>query len=136
MSKGLSAGTFTGADRSALRRLVRPGWLVLHLVALVGFAGCVGLGRWQWQRAEELGRIQNYSYALEWWLFAAFAVFLWLKTMADTLEDAAAPDEEQASEPARPTAAPAPVVDDEDDPELAAYNRHLAALHEKHQAQQ
>lgn len=134
MSKGLSPGTFRGADRTALRRLVSPGWIVLHLGALVGFLALVGLGRWQWQRAVELGRVQNYSYALEWWLFAAFAVFLWLKTMADSLEDAAAPpDEEQV--PAV-TVAPAPVVDDEDDPELAAYNRHLAELHARHQAQQ
>ena len=131
MSKGLSAGTFTGADRSALRRLVRPGWLVLHLVALVGFVGCVGLGRWQWQRAEELGRIQNYSYALEWWLFAAFAVFLWVKTMADSLEE---PDDDLGAETEQAVALP-PVTeqDDEDDPELAAYNRHLRELHARAQ---
>lgn len=134
MSKGLSPATFRGAERSALRRLVRPGWLALHLVALVGFVCLVGLGRWQWQRAVELGRVQNYSYALEWWLFAAFAVFLWLKTMADTLEEAVETDDEPPS-PAMPLPVAA-AVDDEDDPELAAYNRHLAALHARHQAEQ
>ena len=134
MSKGLSTATFRGAERSALRRLVGPGWIALHLVALAGFVALVGLGRWQWHRAVELGRVQNYSYALEWWLFAAFAVFLWLKTMADTLEEAAEADDEQpVSAPPAPVAA---VVDDEDDPELAAYNRHLAALHARHQAEQ
>jgi len=135
MSKGLSTATFTGAERGALRRLVRPGWIALHLVALVGFVALVGLGRWQWQRAVELGRVQNYSYALEWWLFAAFAVFLWLKTMADTLEEATEADDEQPA-PAPPAAVAPVVVDDEDDPELAAYNRHLAALHARHRAEQ
>ena len=80
--------------------------------------------------------MQNYSYAFEWWLFAAFAVFLWVKTMADSLEDAAAPAEERTGPEPRPAVVRAPVVDDDDDPELAAYNRHLAALHARSQAQQ
>ena len=134
MSKGLSTAAFRGAERSALRRLVGPGWIALHLVALAGFVALVALGRWQWHRALELGRVQNYSYALEWWLFAAFAVFLWLKTMADTLEEAAEADDEPPA-PVAPAPVPA-VVDDADDPELAAYNRHLAALHARHQAEQ
>ena len=133
MRTGLSTAAFRGADRSALRRLVSPGWVGLHLVALGGFVALVGLGRWQWQRAVELDRIQNYSYALEWWLFAAFAVFLWLKTMADTLEGA--PDSDVEPAPVRP-APVAAAVEDEGDPELAAYNRHLAALHARHQAEQ
>ena len=133
MSKGLSTATFTGAEPGALRRLVRPGWLVLHLVALAGFVVLVGLGRWQWQRAAELGRLQNYSYALEWWLFAAFAVLLWLKTMADTLEEAAEAAGGRAPEPVAAAPVPTPALDDDDDPELAAYNRHLAALHARHQ---
>jgi DNA-binding transcriptional regulator of glucitol operon len=121
-----------------IRRLLTPSWLVMHLVAVAGFVALVSLGRWQWHRAVELGRVQNYSYAVEWWLFAAFAVFLWVKTMADTLEDARAPQDldvpEQSSVPA-----PAPALlddedDDPDDPGLAEYNRRLAALHAQDQA--
>ena len=114
-----------------LRRLLTPGWIVLHLVAVGAVVGMVGLGRWQWERGAELDRIQNYSYALEWWLFACFAVFLWVKTMADSLED-----QQEQGEDEVPAAAPAPLpaaVDDADDPELAAYNAHLRALHARAQ---
>ncbi len=115
------------------RRLLTPGWLALHAVAAVVFVALVGLGRWQWHRALETHRFQNYSYAFEWWLFAAFAVFLWVKTMADTLEEARSP---APAEPVPLPVAPAPVVAqaDDDDPELAAYNRRLAALHARDQA--
>ena len=112
-----------------VRRLLAPRWLALHALAVVAFLVLVRLGLWQWHRAEALGRVQNYAYAVEWWLFAAFAVFLWVKTMVDTAEER--PDQaDGADETDAPAPAPVvPVVDDEDDPELAAYNRHLAALH-------
>lgn len=113
-----------------LRRLLTPGWLGLHAVAAVVLAVLVGLGRWQWHRALETSRFQNYSYAFEWWLFAAFAVFLWVKTMADTVEE---PGTEPEAEPVL-ARAPLPVVADDDDPELAEYNRRLAALHALDQA--
>ena len=112
-----------------LRRLLTPGWLVLHVLAIAATAFMVGLGRWQWQRGVELDRIQNYSYAVEWWLFAAFAVFLWVKTMADSLEDRAA-DEDEVAPAALP---PLPAPQDDDDPELAAYNAHLRELHARAQ---
>jgi DNA-binding transcriptional regulator of glucitol operon len=115
-----------------LRRLLTPGWLALHVVALAGFLALVGLGRWQWHRALETHRFQNYSYAFEWWLFAAFAVFLWVKTMLDTLEEAAAPPE-PAPVPVAPPPPPTQAEEDED-PELAAYNRRLAELHARDQA--
>lgn len=115
-----------------LGRLLTPGWLALHVIAVGTFVALVGLGRWQWQRAVELDRIQNYSYALEWWLFAGFAVFLWVKTMADTVEDR----EEEPEQDALPAPAPLPVAADEDeDPELAAWNAHLRALHARDQAE-
>ncbi|MCW2606848.1 MAG: hypothetical protein JWO60_1541 [Frankiales bacterium] len=116
----------------SLRRLLTPGWLALHVVAVAAVVALAGLGRWQWQRGVELGRVQNYSYAVEWWLFTAFAVFLWVKTMADSLEERDAGDVEE------PAAVPAPAAlqvedDDDDDPELAAYNRHLRELHARSQ---
>ena len=114
------------------RRLLTPGWLALHALALAAVGFMVGLGRWQWQRGVELDRLQNYSYAVEWWLFAAFAVFLWVKTMADTLEDRGQGPVEQ-DEPAPPAVAPPPAPDDDDDPELAAYNARLRELHARSQ---
>ena len=113
------------------RRLLTPGWIVLHLVAVAAFVFLVQLGRWQWQRGVELDRIQNYSYAVEWWLFSAFAVFLWVKTMADSLEER----EQQEDEAPAPAPQPVVVVDDEDDPELAAYNARLRELHAKAQGE-
>ncbi len=112
------------------RRLLTPGWLALHVLALAAATGMAGLGRWQWQRGAELGRLQNYSYAVEWWLFAAFAVFLWVKTMVDTVEE---PDQQEAPAALPEPPAPLPAVDEDDDPELAAYNAHLRALHARAQ---
>lgn len=114
-----------------LRRLLAPRWLALHALAVVAFVVLVRFGLWQWHRAEDTGRVQNYAYAVEWWLFAGFAVFLWVKIMIDQLE-------ERPEAPEQPPAPPAPppvVIDDEDDPELAAYNRHLAELHARSQEQ-
>lgn len=122
-------------DRGTLRRLLTPGWIVLHVIAVAAFVALVGLGRWQWERGSDLGRIQNYSYALEWWLFAGFAVFLWVKTMADTLEDRDEDDAGDAAPAPEPVVASTVVDDDEDDPELAAYNRRLRELHAKSQEQ-
>lgn len=117
-----------------LRRLLSPRWLALHVLAFVAFAGLFRLGLWQWHRAEVTGRIQNYSYAVEWWLFTCFAVFLWVKSMVDSAEERTHPTAGgRPAMTAAPLVAPAVVVDDEDDPELAAYNRHLAALHARAQ---
>ncbi len=116
------------------RRLVTPGWLVLHLVAVAAVVALFELGRWQWGRGVALGRLQNYSYGVEWWLFTAFAVFLWVKTMADSLEERTQEPEQGEAVAAAPTVDPAAGQDD-DDPELAAYNRHLRALHAQSQDQ-
>ena len=105
------------------------GWHALLLVSLV-VLGRIGL--WQWDKARQQDDWQNYGYAVQWWLFAGFAVFLWVKLVLDEL-DPARVQAREADEPAlpqpdaRPTAASA---GDGDDDELAAYNRHLAWLAE------
>ena len=112
-----------------MRRLLSVKWMSLHLVVLLLAAGMVKLGLWQYHRAEERHTLQNYSYAAEWVLFAAFTVVAYAKLARDELRGAV---------PARPVVpaglpvATLPVavpVTDEQDPELAAYNRYLAALH-------
>jgi hypothetical protein len=114
---------------SAMRRLLTPGWVLLHLFALAVVGGCLAAGRWQWNRGVEFERFQNYAYGVEWCIFGAFAVFMWVKTIRDAFDpELQAGDEpvpEPASQPA-PTAA-APVDEDADD-ELAAYNARLAWL--------
>jgi hypothetical protein len=42
------------------------------------------LGQWQWDRANSAtGGLQNYAYALQWPLFAVFAIVVYVKTMIE-----------------------------------------------------
>lgn len=42
------------------------------------------LGQWQWDRANSpTGGVQNYAYALQWPLFAVFAIVVYVKTMRE-----------------------------------------------------
>jgi DNA-binding transcriptional regulator of glucitol operon len=113
---------------SVLRRLLTVRWLVALVVTLLGAAGMVRLGMWQLGRGEQRHSIQNYSYAVEWVLFAAFAVFCFVKLLRDdgTSEEA---EDETASVviPRPPAAEPEP-----EDEELAAYNAYLARLNAEH----
>ncbi len=138
-----------------LRRFLSPRWLAFHLLVLVLVAVFCALGWWQLRRAAE-GNALSFGYALEWPAFAAFTVFVWYRTVRDTVRPPLAkPHAEQHADPhagphagppteppagrsqeaaftvpvlpARP--APAAVPEDED-PELAAYNRYLASLAE------
>ena len=131
-----------------LRRFLSPRWLAFHLLVLVLAGAFLGLGWWQLRRAAA-GNVLSWGYALQWPVFAGFTVFVWYRTLRDTVRppgapqrDGHRPDGADAAEPSaagRPTAfplpdlparpAPAAVAEDED-PELAAYNRYLAALAE------
>jgi cytochrome oxidase assembly protein ShyY1 len=107
-----------------LRRLLTPRWLLGLLLSLVGAAGMVRLGMWQLGRGEQRHSIQNYSYAVEWVLFAAFTLFCFTKLLRDEGREDPAEDQRPPSVVVpRPTAAPEP-----DDDELAAYNAYLAKL--------
>jgi uncharacterized membrane protein len=115
-----------------LKPFLTPRWIGWHLLVVVSALALVRTGLWQWDKGGGDGRAWlHYGYAVQWWLFAAFAVFLWVKLVLDELDPtrvAEPPDDD----PSRPRVvqrqAPAP-ADDEDD-ELAAYNRHLAWLAE------
>lgn len=114
-----------------MRAFLTPRWLGLHalLVASLLVLGRVGL--WQWHRAHAAsGSWQNYGYAVQWWLFAGFAVFLYVKTVLDELDpDRSEDDDVAALPPVVQPQAPPPAEDDDD--ELAAYNRYLRSLHER-----
>ena len=105
------------------RRLLTLRWLVGLLLTLAGAAGMIRLGYWQLGRGEENNSIQNYSYAVEWLLFAAFTVFCFVKLLRD---DGAEPEGSEV--PASVLLPPQPAPEPEDD-ELAAYNAYLARLH-------
>ena len=105
-------------------RLLAPRWIAGHVGVAAGAFVMVLLSRWQWHRAQHTHSLQNWSYAVEWVLFAGFTLVAYVRIARQETE------ERPAAPPLRtgaPTVAPA-VVSDDEDPELAAYNRYLAEL--------
>lgn len=124
-----------------MRRFLSPRWLAGHALMVVLVAAFLGLGWWQWQRAGE-GNARSFAYALEWPLFALFVIFMWVKEVRDALrrpdgggDSRAGPSPRGKVERAHPfvgVASPSWAerirADEEEDEELAAYNRYLARL--------
>lgn len=146
------------------RRLLSRKWLALHALLIVCLLSFSLLGKWQFTRAESVdGTIRNIAYALQWWIFAGFAIFFWWKILrSDLAEDRGGTGSAGSSGSARAAGSagndgkpaafseglsgrggdvayePAPAVEilDESDPEdaaLIAYNRYLAQLNEGHE---
>jgi DNA-binding transcriptional regulator of glucitol operon len=118
-----------------LKAFLTPKWLARHALLLAAVVVLGWIGWWQWDKALAAGDWQNYGYALQWWLFGGFAVFLWVKVVLDELDpDRAARRSIEPELPVpdrRPVAPPVDEDEDEDeDEELAAYNRHLRRLAE------
>lgn len=127
-----------------LRSLLTTRWLLLHALFLVAFIATGFLTVWQWDRAHEAGgSFQNLGYALQWPLFGAFTIFLWVRMIRMDLRSdadeptgdnepdtcASAADQHRGRHVNRPLVPPpASPVDADEDPELAAYNRYLADL--------
>ena len=109
-----------------LRILLSPRWLVRHVLLVGAIMTCLGFGQWQLGRALERHSILNWSYTVEWGLFGAFAVLCWGWFLRDELRGD--PVHEAAQPAARVFLPFATPVTDEEDPELAAYNRYLADL--------
>jgi DNA-binding transcriptional regulator of glucitol operon len=108
-----------------LRRLFTLKWLLTLLLSLVAAAVMVRLGYWQLGRGERRHSLQNYSYAVEWVLFAAFTLFCYVKLLRDEgREPEPEADPVQSGVVVPPPAATAEPQDDE----LAAYNAYLARL--------
>jgi DNA-binding transcriptional regulator of glucitol operon len=90
----------------------------------------LGLGWWQVTRAAA-GNMLSYGYAVEWPLFAAFVIFVWVREIRSELRSRSSSTPPPAPSEFRPpvrTRPVAPVPDDRSDPALAAYNRYLAWL--------
>lgn len=120
-----------------LRRFLTPKWWGLHALLAGSLYLCYRMGLWQWDKGfRSYGSWVNVAYGIQWWVFAAFAVFLYGKLVLDELDPASrAP----AQEPARPALPPvvqhqAPPPGDDEDDELAAYNRYLLSLHQRESA--
>ncbi len=109
-------------------------WIGRHALLVAALAVLGRIGLWQWHKARQQDDWQNYGYAVQWWLFAGFAVFLWVKLVLDERYPERALAREQDvvdvldAPPVRPTT---PAVADDEDTELAAYNAHLRRLAEQ-----
>ena len=116
-----------------MRRLLAPRWLAWHALTIVVAVVFVRLGVWQWERAVATRSPQNMGYALQWPVFALFAVGLWWRVTRDAVHPPADAEPRGRKPPRRPGPVPAPAqqVSAEEDPELAAYNRYLARLNEQ-----
>lgn len=136
-----------------MRRFLTLRWFGVHLLAVALISAFIPLGQWQWRRGgEATGGMQNYGYAFEWWFFAAFCVFMWVRLVRDELkppeqriaarrgaaaeqaagdvsDEAGQVDPRAAAERAREAAAMAELEDP--DPELDAYNAYLRRLAER-----
>jgi hypothetical protein len=112
-----------------VRRLLNP-WFFLSLPFLFASAWvCWRLSDWQWHRAHsQTGSAQNYLYSVQWLVFAAMGFYGWGRAVQDVVQpDKAAPRKERKVAMRNP-AYVEPVIDDSNDPELAAYNAMLARL--------
>jgi DNA-binding transcriptional regulator of glucitol operon len=93
------------SGRPSKLTLLRPKWLLLHLVTLAVCAAMIWLGHWQWRAAiRHHGDLRNYAYALQWWAFVGFTLLMWLRIVSDRLRPVSA-DSDPAAE--RPPDAPA-----------------------------
>ncbi|RZQ63277.1 hypothetical protein EWH70_15935 [Amycolatopsis suaedae] len=101
----------------------------------MSLAVCVGLAWWQWERFSSAnGTFQNLGYVLQWPLFGLFPAFVfWRIRQLRRRQPEAAADEPPSAPPEVPAPRPAPAAPDDEDDELAAYNRYLAELHARDQ---
>jgi len=119
-----------------VRRLLAPKWLAWHALTIVVAVAFFRLGLWQWHRAVATGSPQNMGYALQWPAFALFAIGFWWRVCRDAVRPPADAGPRKRKAPRRDAQEPAAAaaaasrVTDEEDPELAAYNRYLASLDE------
>ncbi len=84
---GPAAGRALGTSRAAcddggvIRTFLTPRWLLLHLLAWAMAVAMTLLGRWQLGVSNTKHfDPQNFGYALQWWAFAAFVLFFWVRS--------------------------------------------------------
>ena len=96
--------------------------VALTVTVAVLVPGFLALGWWQLSRALS-GNSLSWAYTFEWPLFAGYLIWVWRRLLREERILGA------AGEGGPPSDAVHPAVEEEDE-ELAAYNRYLAALEE------
>jgi hypothetical protein len=153
-------GRYRAAYAELVLRLVfSPRWIMWHVLTIGAVITCGLLAAWQWGKAgTAMGSALNIGYGLQWPLFAIFFAVMWFRmlrleiramngeqpemaepppvtqSVAPSVVEAAAESEAAAPSPFTPRPASAEPITDDTDPELAAYNRMLAALAERDEA--
>ena len=97
--------------------------LLLHLVVLLLVPTFLGLFWWQVQRVRE-GNTLSWAYVFEWPFFAAYAIYLWWRLVHEEPDHTDDPTVDGAHD----DAGHEEDRDQDEDDELAAYNRYLAEL--------
>ena len=123
--------------------MISPRWLAWHAFTIAAVVGMLWLGDWQFHRAES-GNGLSWAYTFEWPVFAVFGIVFWVKTILDEAKPKSATP--AGSTATLAAAAPGSVTglpvtagqqaavaagEDEDDPELDAYNAYLVRLHKQ-----
>ena len=106
---------------TTVRQVFTRKWMLTHAFVVALVLLFLALGRWQLQRAES-GNSLSWAYAMEWPTFALMVVGFWLKIMRDELRTGTRSDDDAESSLRGAGGR------DDDDLELAAYNRHIAGL--------
>ena len=115
----------------SLRFLWQPRWVLGHLFVLAAVVTMLLLGRWQLGVSNRRHfDLQNSAYAVQWWAFAAFAVFFWFRVLRDQIRRASgAPEPQVVAPPVKYKAYVRPqVAPDRGDSVNQSYNSYLAAL--------
>jgi DNA-binding transcriptional regulator of glucitol operon len=109
------------------RFAVRPGWLAVHLFTVVVAVTMVLLGRWQLDVSNSKHfSLQNFGYAIQWWLFTACGVVFWGRLMRDQARAGAERGEAgEATEPAAPGQPGEPAEREEQPQAPVAYRRYV-----------
>ncbi|HZY77724.1 MAG TPA: hypothetical protein VFE40_15515, partial [Jatrophihabitantaceae bacterium] len=75
----------------AYRFALAPKWVFGHVLVLAAAVTMVLLGRWQLDVSDSKHfSLQNFGYALQWWAFTLFALWLWARILRDAARSRAA----------------------------------------------
>ncbi|HEY5104161.1 MAG TPA: hypothetical protein VII65_03865 [Acidimicrobiales bacterium] len=100
----------------------------LHVALILWFAMCASASYWQVGRAIQ-GNSLSWLYSFEWPVFGIAGVLGWYALLnLETVTEEQEVERREYEDLMRAQAQAARIVSEEEDPQLAAYNDHLAKL--------